>query len=120
MKNYLMIIFNTPEAEKSWQEMTPEQMQAGLAKYMAYSQRLRDEGRLVAAEGLSMNGTILKNSGDQIQVTDGPYTLAKELVGGFFYITANSLEEATAIARDCPALDHGGTVEVREQMDYGD
>ncbi|MFM9872341.1 MAG: YciI family protein [Fimbriimonadaceae bacterium] len=120
MKNYLITIFNTPESEKHWQTMTPDQMQAALSKYMEYSQKLRDEGRLVAAEGLSMNGSTLKLVNGKVEVTDGPYVLAKELVGGFYYITANSLAEATEIAKECPGVLHGGTVEVREQMDYGD
>jgi hypothetical protein len=120
MKNYLITIFNSPEAEKEWQEMTPQQMQEGLAKYMACSQKLRDEGRLIAAEGLSMNGATLKLSNGTVEVTDGPYILAKELVGGFFYISASSLAEATELAKECPGLMHGGTVEVREQMDFGD
>jgi len=120
MKNYLITIFNTPEAEEHWQSMTPQEMQAGLAQYMAYSEKLREEGRLVAAEGLSMNGSTLKLNNGNVEVTDGPYILAKELVGGFYYIAANSLAEATEIAKTCPGLMHGGTVEVREQMDYGD
>ncbi len=119
MKNYLITIFNTPEAEEHWQNMTSQEMQDGLAKYMAYSQKLREEGRLVAAEGLSMNGTSIKLNNGTVEVTDGPYILAKEMVGGFYYITAESLAEATEIAKECPGLMHGGTIEVREQMDYG-
>lgn len=119
MKNYLITIFNSPEAEKTWENLTPEQMQASLSKYMAYSERLRNEGRLLAGEGLSMNGHTIRGTGADQHVTDGPHILAKELVGGFYFITAENLDEALAIARDCPGLGHGATVEVREQMDYG-
>jgi hypothetical protein len=44
---------------------------------------------------------------------DGPFAEAKELVGGYILVTASSLEEATAIAEQCPRLGEGLTVEVR-------
>jgi hypothetical protein len=119
MKNYLITIFNTPESEQEWADMTPEQMQAGLAKYMAYSEKLKNGNHMITGEGLSMNGNVLKAGSNGVEVTDGPYILAKELIGGFFFIQAESLAEATALAKDCPAIEHGATVEVREQMDYG-
>jgi hypothetical protein len=118
MKNYLLTIFQTEAAEQEWANMTPEEMQAGLKAYMDYTQKLIDEGRMIAGEGLSMNGASLKMGPNGVAVTDGPYVLAKELVGGFFLFKAESLEDAIETAKACPALFHGGTVEVREQMDY--
>jgi hypothetical protein len=118
MKNYLLIISESTEANDAWEAMTPEQMQAGLQAYMAYSQRLVDEGRMIAGEGLSRVGKVLRPSPAGVTVTDGPHVLATEMVGGFFFIKANSIEEAAEIAKDCPALHHGATVEVREQMEY--
>lgn len=120
MKNYLITIFSSQESEEAWARMSPQEMQSHLKRYMDYSQRLRDEGRLVAAEGLSQHGALLSKVSGKLEVTDGPYVFAKEMVGGFFYITANSLDEAIRIAQDCPALEAAGRVEVREQMDYGD
>jgi hypothetical protein len=46
-------------------------------------------------------------------VADGPYAEAKDLVGGYTVLAAKDLEEATEIARGCPFLDVGGTVELR-------
>lgn len=116
MKNYLLTIFGSAEQEKAWESVTPEQMQEGLAKYMAFSQRLVDEGRMIAGEGLSPIGATIQPF--SLEVTEGPYILAQELVGGFYFFKAESIEEAIAIAKDCPALQHGSKVEVRQQMDY--
>jgi hypothetical protein len=118
MKNYLLTIFGTEESEEAYRNMSQEDFQASLAQYMAYSQKLAESGRLVAAEGLTMNGATLKHDGNQVNVTDGPYILAKEMVGGFYLYKAESLQEAIELAKDCPALFHGSTVEVREQMEY--
>lgn len=49
-------------------------------------------------------------------VTDGPYIESKEMVGGYYLINTNSLEEATELSKGCPTLRLGGSVEVREIM----
>jgi hypothetical protein len=46
-------------------------------------------------------------------VIDGPFTEAKELVGGFFLLDVKTLEEALTLAGECPAA-QWATVEVRE------
>ena len=46
-------------------------------------------------------------------MTDGPFAESKEAIAGFFIIQANNLEEAVEIAKGCPGLDYGQTVEVR-------
>ena len=116
MKNYLLNIFGSAEKEKAWESLPPEQMQESLAKYMAFTQRLIDEGRMIAGEGLSPIGATIHPF--SLEVTEGPNVLAQELVSGFYYFRAESIEEAVSIAKDCPALLHGSKVEVREQMEY--
>ena len=46
-------------------------------------------------------------------VTDGPFAESKEAIAGFFIIRADSLEEAVEVAKGCPGLEYGQTVEVR-------
>jgi hypothetical protein len=50
----------------------------------------------------------------QVRVTDGPFSEAKEVLGGYFLITAASYDEAVRRAGDCPHLEYGGTIEVRQ------
>jgi hypothetical protein len=49
----------------------------------------------------------------QTSVVDGPFSEAKEMVGGFLLLTCNSREQAIALAKECPAA-RWATVEVRE------
>ena len=42
---------------------------------------------------------------------------SKEAIGGFFHVTVASIEEAVAIAKDCPGLNYGAQVEVRPVME---
>ena len=47
---------------------------------------------------------------------DGPFAESKEAIAGFFIIRADSLEEAVEVARGCPGLEFGQTVEVRAMV----
>jgi hypothetical protein len=49
-------------------------------------------------------------------MTDGPYAEAKDLIGGYTVIAAKDFDEATEIARGCPFLGVGGTVEIRSVL----
>ena len=46
-------------------------------------------------------------------VTDGPFAETKEVVGGYWFIVARSLEAAAALAAQNPCLAYGLTLEVR-------
>jgi hypothetical protein len=46
-------------------------------------------------------------------VTDGPFLESKEVVGGFTIVQADTIDAAAKLAKGCPALLIGGTVEVR-------
>jgi len=51
--------------------------------------------------------------GAGVRAIDGPFTEAKEWIGGYMLLEATSLDEATAIAETCPNLPYGMVVEVR-------
>lgn len=95
-----------------FQSYSEKEMQEIVGKYMAWSDKLRSENRLVASEELKNDGRVLsvKNS----QVIDGPYTETKEAVGGFYLIEAKDYDEASQIAKECPHLEFNGNVEIRE------
>jgi hypothetical protein len=59
---------------------------------------------------LEHNGKIVAGRN---AVTDGPFAESKEAIAGFFVIQADGLEQAVEIAKSCPGLDYGQTVEVR-------
>ncbi len=46
-------------------------------------------------------------------MSDGPFAESKETIGGYFLLTVGSMDEAVAIAQQCPGLPYGIRVEVR-------
>ena len=73
-------------------------------------------GYLLATEGClpTSRGAKVRLSNGNMTVTDGPFTEAKEVVGGFAILKANSKEEAIQMTRDFLAVAGDGECELRE------
>jgi len=112
MPKFIVLI----RSEDKWDALSPAEMQETIQKYMAWNRKLREEGRVVDAEPLEKGGRVLSGEGGVI--TDGPFLETKEMIGGYFIYTAADLDEAAALARDCPALGYGGSLDVRPIADY--
>jgi hypothetical protein len=92
-----------------------------VAAMMRYNEALREAGVLLALDGLhppSM-GARISFSGGKPMVTDGPFSEAKEVVGGYWMIQVGSKEEAIAWASRCPASDNE-VIEVRQVQEFSD
>jgi len=92
-------------------QLSPEEIQRVMGDWGAWFGRLNDQDKLTAANPLENEGVVV--SGKSRSVADGPFAEAKESIGGFFLLKVETMEEALAIAKECPALPYGLTVEVR-------
>lgn len=87
---------------------------------MANMGRLVEEsmkaGTLVATEGClpSSLGMRVRSDNGKVTVTDGPFTEAKEVVGGFAILEARSKEHAIELAREFLAVAGDGECEIRQ------
>ena len=61
---------------------------------------------------MERTGKIVSGKNGRI-VADGPFAESKEAIGGYFLLQVDDLDEAVEIAKDCPVLEYGSTVEVR-------
>jgi len=77
------------------------------------------KGWLLGTEGClpSALGARVRRSGTDISVTDGPFTEAKELVGGFALLKADSKEHAVELARTFLQVAGDGECEIRQLYD---
>ena len=92
-----------------------------VAAMMKYNEALRQAGVLLALDGLhppSM-GARVSFPGGKPKVTDGPFTEAKEVLGGYWMIQVKSKEEAVEWASRCPASDNE-VIEVRQVQEFAD
>lgn len=93
-----------------WDEdASREQIQDAIDRFYAWHDRLVAEGKMKPGQRLSIEGRRVSRDG----VTDGPFTEAKEVIGGYWHILAGSLDEAARIAAGNPCLAFGLVFEVR-------
>ena len=88
---------------------------------MKYNEALRDAGVLITLDGLhppSAGVRVSFTTGKPV-VTDGPFTEAKEVLGGYWMIEVASREEAIAWAKRCPAAENE-TIEIRQVQEMSD
>jgi hypothetical protein len=83
---------------------------------MAWFMRLKEQIKVAGGSPLEPSGKLVSGKNGRV-VADGPFAESKEAIGGFFHVTVNSIEEAVAIAKDCPGLNYGAQVEVRPVME---
>jgi hypothetical protein len=111
MEKYMLVFHTTPVAQEVYAAMSPEDMQAELAKWGAWIGGIAAQGKLVATDALQSDGKTVK--GSKKVITDGPFTEGKEIVSGYLILQAENIEEAVELSYGCPIYDHEGTVEVR-------
>src|ERR1700759_342478 len=92
-----------------------------VAAMMKYNEALKAAGVLITLDGLhppSMGARVSFPGGKPI-VTDGPFTEAKEVLGGYWMIDVASREEAIGWAKRCPASSNE-VIEIRQVMEMSD
>src|ERR1700752_2172184 len=98
-------------------QLDPERVKA----MMKYNEALKEAGVLITLDGLhppSMGARVSFASGKPV-VTDGPFTAAKEVIGGYGSIEVDSRDEAIAWARKCPASSNE-VIEIRQVQEMAD
>ncbi len=113
---FMMIMIPAPKDEANW-DPTPE----AVASMSRYNEELTKAGVLLTLDGLhpSSKGARVSFPGGRANVTDGPFTEAKEVIGGYWLIQAKSKEEAVEWASRCPAAD-GDVIEIRQVYEMAD
>lgn len=111
LSQYLLIFRENEDAP----DIAPEEMEAMFATWMAWAERLGAVGKYDGGNPLTEQGKVVRGASGE-SITDGPFVEAKEVLCGYFLVKAADLEEACTIAKDCPGLPRGMSVEVRPIM----
>ena len=104
-----MLLFRGNDWAKN---LSPEEMQRIANDWMAWFERLTSQGKALAGSPLEPQGRIISGKNGRV-VADGPFAESKEAIGGYFLLRVDTLDEAVAIAKQCPGLDYGAQIEVR-------
>ena len=111
MKEF-MYLFRQPSFDNT--KISPKEMEALTKKWQEWIGGIVAQGKLSSnGNRLALEGKVLKPGG---VVTDGPFVEIRERLGGVIIVKAENIDEATTLAHGCPALDMGGSVEIRPIM----
>jgi hypothetical protein len=103
-----MLLFRGAHWDK---DLSPEEIQKIMGQWNAWFERLTLQGKVKSAHPLEREGKLVSGKGRTI--ADGPFAESKEAIGGYFLLELDDFNEALEIAKECPVLEYGVTVEVR-------
>ncbi|TYP91789.1 hypothetical protein BC792_11836 [Sphingobacterium allocomposti] len=106
MKEFLMLIREGAD----YGTLSQEELNADIEKHIAWVEQLVQRGHFKDGNPLSAEGVSIRGE----QVSDGPFIESKECISGYYFLLASSIEEAIALAKGCPDLDRGASLEIRE------
>lgn len=117
---FLMMHRVSEQEEKAW-----DPSREFVEKIGAYMQKAFESGVVTVAEGVwksDRGAMVRKDRSGGVKSTDGPFTEAKEVIGGFVLINAKDRAEAVALAEEYIALFDGIeiSVEVRQVVEFED
>ena len=92
--------------------LSAEEIQRTMSRWTAWFDRLTNEGKAKIGQPLTNDGKIVSGKNGLV-VVDGPFAESKEAIAGYILLRVAGLDEATEIAKECPGLDYGISVEVR-------
>jgi hypothetical protein len=104
-----MLLFRGNDWHKG---LSPEEMQDVANQWMAWFNRLTQQGKVLAGNPLESEGKTVSGKNGRV-VADGPFAESKEAIGGYFLLRVDTFDEAVTIAQHCPGLPYGVKVEVR-------
>jgi len=108
---FMLLFRNTgPEV---FAPLSPEQRQQLIARWNAWFDSLVVSGKATEGQPLEIETRVISGLNGS-RITDGPFPETKEAIGGYVKLLVKGLEEATAIARQHPALAYGMSIEVRQ------
>lgn len=111
MKEFLLLIRTDGDCAE---QMSPEMHEQHLKKVINYIDNLKMQGRLLGAQPLTMEGSIIQGKVGAFK--DGPFIESKEVIAGYFLFRATDLDEAKDIAKAHPLFEDtdDSRIEVRE------
>ena len=112
---YMLMLYSAPNAGP--EAGSPEQM-AEMQEWFAYTEALAQAGALVAGDPLQgiETATTVQVRDEETLTTDGPFAETKEILGGYYLIDVDNLDDAIGWGAKCP-LARYGSVEVRPIME---
>lgn len=116
MPRYMLLLH---DRTGEFNDVSEAEMMKIVQAYSEWSKKLGAKGKLLGGEKLTdeTGRHVVRKNGKTV-VTDGPFAEAKEVLGGYFMLQADSYDEACKLAVDCPHVTRGARVEIRQVHEF--
>ncbi|MBA3832194.1 MAG: hypothetical protein H0X34_09930 [Chthoniobacterales bacterium] len=108
---YLLLFRNS--GPENYAHLSPDERQQLMTRWNDWYDSLAAQGKAFEGQPLELETRVVSGAGGE-RVVDGPFAEAKEAIGGYVKLLVSGLDEATAIARQHPGLEHGLEIELRQ------
>ena len=112
-KSDFMLLFRGDDWDHG---LSPEELQRVMTQIMDWFEGLKKSGCVKGGQPLGRTGLTISGKGGGV-ICDGPFAESKEAVGGYLTVRVDDMEAAAAIAKTCPSLNYGITIEVRPVLE---
>lgn len=109
LKEFMLLFRYEPGNEEPTQEQLNEMHQ----QWGNFIGNIAQQGKLVSTHQLGFDGRKIASD---FSISEGFHISDNQLVGGNLILKAETIDEATELAKKCPVLFMGGTVEVRDTI----
>jgi hypothetical protein len=112
---YMLLCYDD---EQGWKQAGPAALQQAMQEAVALTHEINAKGQYVEAAPLETSETAVSvriRDGKQV-VTDGPFAETREVLGGYYIVDVDNLDQAIQIAQRHPGT-RLGTVEIRPIME---
>lgn len=90
-------------------QRSPEEIQDAIDRFYVWHAQQVAEGKMKAGQRLAKEGRRVTRTG----IIDGPFSEAKEVIGGYWFVIADTLDEAAQLSAQNPCLECGLSYEIR-------
>jgi hypothetical protein len=113
---YLLMIYSNEANDAS---ATPEEQQAVMEAYNAFSNEVRERNLFIGGEALqpTSTATTVRVRDGKALTTDGPFAETKEQLGGYYLLDCKDLDEAIEMAAKIPGA-AVGSIEIRPIWEF--
>ncbi|MGW9684453.1 YciI family protein [Flagellimonas sp. 2504JD1-5] len=98
VQEFLLLIHGS-----GYQDESPEMLKQHMEKYVNWMNQLVEKKQFIKGHRLDNSGHFLTDK--ETVISDGPFLEPKEIIGGYIIVRAINLDDATAIAQQCPLSD---------------
>ncbi|MFK4088188.1 YciI family protein [Kribbella sp. NPDC020789] len=118
MMKYLVLIFGD---EAEWTTTDADERARIVAAHQEFAAKAGDAVLASGELELSSTATSLRSGGDgKVSITDAPFLEAKEVLGGFYVLQADDLDQVIALASGLREVHVGHSgVEIRALVNHG-